>query len=196
MEAGAVAEHGRGPTALNEAQAVLERADCLYSKADVEAALDRMAAAIRERLGQANPLVLCAMVGGIVPTGLLLPRLQIPLQVDYIHATRYRGATAGGALQWIHRPTIPLTGRTVLIVDDVLDEGLTMAAVVRACAELGAAEVLTAVLIDKQLQRPAEGLQRADFVGLQAANLYLFGYGMDYKLYLRNADGIYAVKAQ
>lgn len=173
---------------------MLQKAERLYSQAEVDAALDRMAGAIRQRLADANPLVLCAMVGGLVPTGLLLPRLGIPLQVDYIHATRYRGATAGGSLQWIHRPSIPMTGRTVLIVDDVLDEGLTMAAIVEACAGLGASEVLTAVLVDKNLQRPAAGLQHADFFGLKAENRYLFGYGMDYKLYLRNTDGIYAVQ--
>jgi hypoxanthine phosphoribosyltransferase len=133
------------------------------------------------------------MIGGIVPTGLLLPRLNFPLQVDYLHVTRYRGRTAGGDLRWIKHPDIPLNGRTILVIDDVLDEGVTLGAIVQACKARGASEVLTAVLVEKRIER-CEGLHKADFTGLSADNRYLFGYGMDYKLYLRNAEGIFAVR--
>ncbi|MGH6635858.1 MAG: hypoxanthine-guanine phosphoribosyltransferase [Gammaproteobacteria bacterium] len=180
-------------TLLAEISRVAQEADLLFDKVQVEAALDTMATAIAEQLADANPLILAVMVGGIVPTGNLLKRLQFPLELDYVHATRYRAHTRGGDLHWIKRPTIPLQDRTVLVVDDVLDEGVTLAAIVDDCQAKGAAQVLTAVLVEKQLQ-PMASRHRAQFVGLKADNRYLFGFGMDYKAYLRNSDGIFAVR--
>ncbi len=174
-----------------EAAEAWSRADLLHSAAAVEAALDRMAAAISERLSDADPLVLTVMTGGVVPAGLLLPRLGFPLGLDYVHATRYRGQTSGGHLHWIQRPSQPLEGRVLLLVDDILDEGVTLAEIARDCRERGASEVLSAVLVEKRHHRK-NGFC-ADFVGLEVEDRYVFGYGMDYRGYLRNAAGIYAV---
>jgi hypoxanthine phosphoribosyltransferase len=114
------------------------------------------------------------------------------VEIDYIHVSRYQGATRGSNLQWIKLPSLSLEGRTVLIIDDILDEGLTLQAIVEHCFEKGAREVRTAVLVEKQLSsRP--GLARADFTGLLVPNRYVFGYGMDYQGQLRNVPGIYAV---
>ena len=165
----------------------------LFSKTDVEKALDEMADQINEQLSDTNPIILCTVIGGIIPTGLLLPRLNFPLQLDYIHATRYRGETKGGHLHWIKQPEMELADRTVLIVDDILDQGHTLEAIIDYCEAEGAKQILTAVLIEKNLpERP--GLQKADFTGLIADNEYLVGYGMDYKGYLRNLDTISAIK--
>jgi hypoxanthine phosphoribosyltransferase len=178
---------------LDEIRTIEQEAERLYAEAEVEAALDRMAAEIAARLETRNPLVLTVLNGGIVFAGKLLPRLRFPLELDAIHATRYRGETSGGHLHWLLEPQTPLTGRTVLIADDVLDEGITLAAIVQWCKHRGAREVYTAVLVDKQIGR--ERPHRADFVGLETENRYLFGYGMDYKDYLRNAPGIFACKS-
>ncbi len=180
------------PIHPEEARRVLEHADLLHDREAVEAALSRLAQAVTERLAQRNPLILCVMQGGLVPTGLLLPRLDFPLQVDYIHATRYRGDTRGGELRWIARPATPLLDRVVLLVDDIHDEGLTLEAIARECRAAGAAEVYSAVLVNKVHDRK-HGL-RADFAGLDVPDRYVFGYGMDYKEYLRNVPGIYAVR--
>jgi len=125
----------------------------------------------------------------VIVTGLLLPRLQFQLRLDYVHATRYRGTTRGGELHWRYRPSDTIRGEQVLIVDDILDEGVTLEAVVRACEEDGAAGVHTAVLVAKQRAHR----QEADFVGVEVPDRYLFGYGLDYKGYFRNAAGIFAV---
>jgi hypoxanthine phosphoribosyltransferase len=168
-------------------------AERVFSRAEIEKALDDMAARITACIGDRDPVLLCVMIGGVVPLGALLPRLNFPLQVDYLHATRYRGKTSGGKLVWVHRPQIELEGRTVLIVDDVLDHGVTLKEVAEDCRATGAREVLTAVLVSKRLaQRP--GLQRAEFAALETDDRYLYGWGMDYRSYLRNGDGIYAVK--
>jgi hypoxanthine phosphoribosyltransferase len=178
---------------LAEIRRVAREADLLFDRVEVEAAFDAMAAAIEKWLADTNPLILSVMIGGIIPTGNLLKRLRFPLELDYVHATRYREDTRGGDLRWIRRPTIPLKGRTVLVVDDVLDEGLTLAAIAADCQAQGAAQVLSAVLVEKQLP-PVASRHHAQFVGLKAENRYLFGFGMDYKAYLRNAAGIYAVR--
>ena len=172
---------------------VFAKAICLYSKNEVDAALDRMATEIHNQLSHSNPIFLCVVVGGIVPLGNLLPRLDFPLEVDYIHATRYRNTTKGSELQMKVVPSCAMEGRTVVIVDDILDGGVTLDAIVAYCHEQGAGEVHTAVLVDKHEARLNDGLQHADFVGLQVENHYVFGYGMDYRGYLRNASGIYMV---
>lgn len=175
---------------------VYEKSSCLYTTHEVEAALDRMAINIQQTLEDKNPVLLCVMIGGLVPMGNLLPRLNFPLEVDYVHATRYRGATQGGELHWKVKPSTNLEGRTVLIVDDILDGGVTLAAIVEAVQSLGAAKVYTAVLVDKYQKRLPDGLPEADFVGLQVDDHYIFGYGMDYHEYLRNAPGIFVVSEE
>jgi len=172
---------------------ILKKSECLYTKKQVEAALDTMADKITEDLADENPIFLCVVIGGIVPLGNLLPRLEFPLEVDYIHVTRYRGETSGGELVWKAEPTANLNNRTVIIVDDILDTGITLKAVVQHCKEKGAKAVYTAVLVDKVAARKPEGLQKADYVGLPVDDRYVFGYGMDYKEYLRNVPGIFAV---
>jgi len=172
---------------------VFAKATCLYPRGDVEAALDRMAVDISQKLSQANPIFLCVVVGGIIPLGNLLPRLDFPLEVDYVHATRYCGDIKGKDLEWKVKPTCHMKGRTIVVVDDILDGGITLGAVIRYCKDQGASAVYSAVLVDKCHARLPNGHERADFSGLQVGNHYVFGYGMDYKGYLRNAPGIYMV---
>jgi hypoxanthine phosphoribosyltransferase len=175
-----------------EIRRVAAEADCLYTEAQVESAMARMAEIITDCLADKNPLVISVLNGGILPTARLVLRLRFPLEIDSIKAGRYQGETSGTEMRWLLKPGIPLKGRTVLIVDDVLDEGITLAEICRFCLAEGASAVYTAVLVDKKLgkNKPC----RADFVGLEAENRYLFGYGMDYKGYLRNWPGIYACK--
>lgn len=181
------------PITPQQADAVYRHAECLYSADDVAAALDRMASAITAALDGKNPLVLCVMTGAVITAGHLLTRLNFPLQLDYLHATRYGAKTSGGDIRWLARPTSSLAGRTVLVVDDILDEGHTLAAILEYCREQGAADVQLAALVEKRHQRKAPGLT-ADFVGLEVEDRYVFGFGMDYKGYLRNLPGIYAAQ--
>jgi hypoxanthine phosphoribosyltransferase len=180
---------------LEEIRRAMAEADCLASPGQVDAALDRMAFAITAELAGQNPLVYCVMNGGLVVAGRLLPRLDFPLELAYLHATRYGHQLQGGdLLEWHARPSQDPRGRTVLVVDDILDEGYTLQAICQHLAGQGAARVLTAVLIDKEHQRKARPGMRADFTGLDVADRFLFGCGMDYKGYWRNAPGIYALK--
>jgi len=182
------------PVDLAHIRQVMLEADCLYTEAEVEAAIDRVAATINGELAERNPVVFCVMNGGLIFSGKLLPKLDFPLELSYLHATRYRNETSGGELFWKAKPEISFIDRDVLIIDDILDEGHTLGAIVDFCRHAGASAVHTAVLIDKDHQRKARPDLQADYVGLPCIDRYIFGYGMDYKGYWRNAAGIYAVK--
>lgn len=172
---------------------VMAKATCLHTKAQVETALDKMAEQINEKLASTNPVFLCVVLGGIVPLGNLLPRLNFPLEIDYIHVSRYHNDLTGKQLVWKGRPAIPLKNRTVIVVDDILDGGLTLKGILDYCTEQQAKQIYSAVLVDKKEARLPGGLTKTDFTGLFVDNHYVFGYGMDYKGYLRNAPGIYRV---
>lgn len=172
---------------------VFAKSTCLHTKDQIERALDHMAIEMSYELSHANPIFLCVVVGGMIPMGNLLPRLAFPLEVDYVHATRYRGETVGSDLHWIAKPSIDMAGRHVVVVDDILDGGITLAEIVKFCEQQGAEKVYTAALVEKLREREDDGIKEVDFSGLKVEDHYVFGYGMDYKGYLRNAPGIYVV---
>jgi hypoxanthine phosphoribosyltransferase len=175
-----------------QAQETLDNAELLFNAEEVESAITAMAKSITAVLSNSNPLVLPIMNGGLVLGGKLIPQLNFPLQIDYIHATRYRGETSGNELHWLKKPEQSLQARTVILIDDILDEGITLAAIIDYCYEVGAKNVLSAVLAEKSLEQD-KPIQHADFTGLNVPNRYVFGSGMDYHEYHRNLTGIYAV---
>lgn len=178
---------------IEHIQQVFDQADCLVSAARINDALDVMARKMTSDLAGKNPILCCVMNGGLYLTGQLLPRLNFPMEVDYIHATRYREKTSGDELQWRARPQKDFRGRVLIVVDDILDEGITLAAVLKYFREHGAAEVYSAVLVDKEHDRKVDHTLVADYCGLKVEDRYLFGCGMDYKGYWRNLPAIYAV---
>lgn len=175
---------------LEEIKQVSLSAELLHSEAEVEAALKKMAKQINRQLANTNPVLLCVMNGGIITAGKLMPLLDFPLTLDTINASRYQNQTSGGEIKWLVKPESSLQGRTILIVDDILDEGITLEAIIQYCKQQGAKKVYSAVLVDKIINKSKP--ISADFVALQVADRYIFGYGMDYKGYLRNAAGIFA----
>lgn len=175
-----------------DAWKLINNAELLHGATEIELALDHLAARISDALADTFPVALCVMGGGVVFAGKLLPRLGFPLEFDYLHATRYRSGTRGGEIEWAVLPRMDLSGRTVLVMDDILDEGHTLAAARQRLLELGAAEVKIAVLADKALGR--EKPISADFVGLSLPDRYVFGMGMDAYGLWRNLPGIYAMK--
>ena len=171
---------------------VLESADIVCDAEQTSAAVQRLAGEITRQMAGSFPLVLGVMGGGVVFTGQLLPLLHFPLEFDYIHVTRYRGAMQGGSVEWKVEPRRPLEGRVVLVLDDILDEGHTLAAIRERLLQQGAAEFYSAVFADKDLGRSKP--IRADFVGVSVPNRYVFGFGMDVEGGWRNLPAIYAVK--
>lgn len=173
--------------------AALASAERIHDGDVLAAAITRMAGEIDAELAGRPAVFLTVMQGALPFAGQLATLLSSPLTFDYVHATRYRGETSGGALHWVKRPNVSLAGATVLLVDDILDEGHTLAEIRDYCSAQGAARVLIAVLCEKRHGRGV-GL-RAEFVGVEVPDRYVFGYGMDYHEQGRNLPAIYAVDA-
>ncbi len=168
-------------------------AELLVAPEVVDGAVRRVAAEIAAAVSRhaGRPLALVVMRGGLIFAGQLLPLLEFPLDIDYVDASRYGQATRGGELSW--RAGIPdgVAGRTVLLIDDILDEGLTLAAIRDKLLAAGASEVLIAVFADKRLARPKP--VAADFVGVFVPDRYVFGFGMDAGGLWRNLPAVYAL---
>jgi hypoxanthine phosphoribosyltransferase len=177
-----------------EAQRLLDEADVLFTAEAVDAAVERMARNITAQLGDDFPVVLSVMGGAAVFTGRLLPLLAFPLEFGAIEVTRYNNDIQGRDIAWRLAPRDNVRGRTVLVVDDILDEGITLAAIRAKLLEMGAARVLAAVFADKDIGR--EKPAHADFVGVTVPNRYVFGFGMDAYGLWRNLPAIYALSEQ
>ena len=183
----------------------LAAAQLVHDRARLEQAIAAMAVRIcgdhaasavaSERDLDSRPVFLTVMHGGLLFAAQLALELGargLDLEFDYLHASRYRGATSGGELVWKHRPATPLRNRNVLLVDDIVDEGHTLAAVRAWCLAEGASEVRIAALAVKRHDRCVSGLC-ADYAGVEVPDRYVFGYGMDYHEQGRNLPGIYAL---
>ncbi|HEY4092447.1 MAG TPA: hypoxanthine-guanine phosphoribosyltransferase [Luteibacter sp.] len=180
-------------TAAASLEQALENSDVLFTRDQLDTEIARMGREIDTALAGERPVFLTVMHGALIFAGQLSLAIKTDLEFDYVHATRYRGATTGSDLHWLREPHVPLAGRTVLLVDDILDEGHTLKAVRDACVKMGAKRVLLAVLCTKLHGRRAEGIE-ADFNGVDLPDRYVFGYGMDYNEQARNLPAIYALK--
>src|SRR5262245_47163077 len=169
----------------------IPRSEEVVSAAEVQAALDRLAGEITSRLSGRHPLVLTVMNGGLVFAGQLLPRLPFALETGYVHVRRYGRETRGGELVWIAGPHESVTGRTVLLLDDILDEGETLLAIRARLFELGATEVLLAAFAVKI--RPQRPKVMADFSGIRVPDRFVFGFGMDVGGRWRNRPSVRAL---
>jgi hypoxanthine phosphoribosyltransferase len=177
------------------ARALLAHAEEIVSKEDVAAAVTQVAAVLNARFGAPGndefPMVLGVMGGAVVFTGNLLPQLDFPLEFDYIHVTRYGDDDQGGKVVWKVIPRQNVQGKTIIVVDDILDEGETLAHVKQRLLDMGAAEVILAVFADKAIGKAKP--VTADIIGLTIPNRFVVGYGMDVYGYWRNLPGLWAI---
>lgn len=176
----------------DEAWKVLAAAEMICDAQTVNAAIERLGREITASLQTSNPLVLVVMRGGVLFAGQLLPRLRFPLDLDYVHATRYSDKTAGGELEWRIHPPESVRGRSVLVLDDILDAGDTLQAIRLRVAAMGAASCHVAVLTEKKSAKAKKAA--ADFVGIELPDRYVFGCGLDVSGAWRNLPEIYALK--
>jgi hypoxanthine phosphoribosyltransferase len=178
------------------ARALLANAEEIVSADKVQAAVRHVADVLNQRFDKDEagefPLVLGVMGGAVVFTGHLLPQLSFPLEFDYIHVTRYGDLDRGGEVVWKVIPRQDVKGRTIIIVDDILDEGETLAHVKQRLLDMGAAEVILAVFADKELGKVKP--VQADIVGLTVPNQFVVGFGMDAHGYWRNLPGLWVIR--
>ena len=183
---------------IKELFQVRDQAEQLFCRKEIDSALLKQAEAINKFLSGLNsnalpPLLLPVMNGGLIYAGQILPLITVPVQVDYIHATRYRNTTQGFELEWKVYPQHELKDRVVIVLDDILDEGYTLDAIVNYCKQQQVETVKSSVLVTKEHDRRDKAIV-ADFSAMTVPDKYVFGFGMDYKGQLRNLDAIYALK--
>ncbi len=164
----------------------------IFTAQQIDAAIDHIGMQVTERCGGTDPLVIAVMLGALPFASALLRRLPFPLQLDYAQVSRYRGGEHGGCLEWLRKPMVPLQGRVVVLVDDVMDDGETIRELTEWCHDEGATIVVSTVLVRKQSRR-RPGDINADIVGLEAGEEFLFGFGMDYGEHYRNLPDIWAL---
>jgi hypoxanthine phosphoribosyltransferase len=183
------------PDYPQELQEMLDNAKVLYSKDVIEQALSQLAKDITSDYSDKYPIMLCVINGAIIPMAHLLVKLDFHLQVDTVHASRYHGEISGSSeLTWHTKPKEDLKGRDIIIFDDILDQGLTLAGIIDFCEGEGANSVKTAVMVDKHIERDPKGLQLADYTGITLdKDVFVIGYGLDYKGYFRNLPEIMQV---
>ena len=179
-------------TNQKEALRLLQEADLLCDAECVRVEVARMAREITTAMADEFPVVLSVMGGAAIFTGQLLPQLSFPLEFGAIEVTRYNNDIQGRDIAWRLAPRDNVRGRTVLVVDDILDEGITLAAIRKKLTEMGARKFYSAVFADKDIGR--EKPVQADFVGITVPNRYVFGFGMDAYGLWRNLPAIYALK--
>ena len=182
---------------VTRAHALLEHAQEIVTPGQVQDAVRKVADVLNERFkrpGAGFPLVLGVMGGAVVFTGTLLPQLDFPLEFDYIHVSRYGDDDRGGQVVWKVIPRQNVAGRTIIVLDDILDEGETLAHVKQRLLDMGAAEVIVAVFADKDIGRSKPIV--ADITGLTLPNAFVVGFGMDVYGYWRNLPGLWSISPQ
>lgn len=170
----------------------LPASELIYNYEQISVALDKLAMVLNKTMANTNPIVLCVMNGALIFSGHLLTRFTFACELDYVHATRYRNTTQGDELKWLSYPKNSLKGRTVLILDDILDEGITIRAIEEHCYSEGAKKVEMAVLVHKKHDRCCIDIDSAN-VALEVEDRYIFGFGMDYEGKFRHLNAIYSL---
>ena len=183
---------------VDRARTLLQNAEEIFDEAAVQQAVSQMADELNTRFDRPEddtfPLVLGVMGGAVVFVGNLLPQLRFPLEFDYIHVSRYGDDDQGGKVVWKVIPRPNVAGRTIIVLDDILDEGETLAHVKQRLLDMGAAEVIVAVFADKDIKR-AKPI-KADLVGLTIPDKFVVGFGMDVYGYWRNLPGLWAIRQE
>lgn len=177
---------------ITTARKILDTADLITSAEEIQKAITKLAHDISVDYADKYPLVLTVMGGALIYSGQLLPQINVVMECDYLHVSRYGDVTTGGKLVWIAAPRVSLVGRDVIVLDDILDEGVTLSNVRKHLLGQGAKTCATAVLCEKEIgkDKPIS----ADYVGIRLPNRFVFGFGMDVKGMWRNLPAIYAVK--
>lgn len=172
-----------------EPRALLENSRVLFNREEVAAAIQKMADEINEYYGDQPIILISVLTGAIIPAAWLITKLKMPIQMDFVHATRYRGGLYGAELEYRVPPRLDLEDKAVLIVDDIFDEGNTLAAIKGSVEQRKAGSVKMAALVRKDHDR---GLPRdyVDFIGLDVPDVYVFGCGMDAYEEWRHLDEI------
>jgi hypoxanthine phosphoribosyltransferase len=156
----------------------------LLTESELKQGVERLAREIDACYGSRPLTVIAIMTGSLVLFADLIRRLSMPQRVGVIRASSYRGGMSSGELQVDSDMMIDVTGRDVLLVDDIFDTGRTLDRISGLMLQSGATSVRTAVLLHKR--RPHAVTMRPDFVAFEIPDEFVVGYGLDYLDMYRN----------
>ncbi|CAM8333717.1 MULTISPECIES: hypoxanthine-guanine phosphoribosyltransferase [Candidatus Methylopumilus] len=176
---------------MDTIQELISKSSVIYSEIEIKIVIQNIADQVNQTIKTDDLYVLCVMNGALIFAGQLLPRLEKNIQYSYVHATRYASSLTGGPIHWLVKPPIDIEGKTVLILDDILDEGITLREIAATCIAMKAKAIFTAVLFDKEIAKEKSYLP--NFIGLKVPNRFVFGYGLDCKGLGRNLPHLYAL---
>jgi hypoxanthine phosphoribosyltransferase len=158
---------------------------------DIKEAILKIADKINIDLKDKNPLMICVLNGSFMFSADLLKLIQFPCQISFLKMASYEGVVSSGQIKELFGINENIAGRTVVILEDIVDTGITMRNCINQMKNLGAAEVIIATLLFKP-QSLKEDI-KLDYVGIEIPNDFIVGYGLDYNGYGRNLPDIYKI---
>ena len=164
---------------------LISESSLIYSNKKISDAISNIADNCNSILSDQEVTILPVMNGALIFSGQLIPKL--------IHTSRYLNNEGQKTVNWIYEPNLDLIkNKTVLVIDDILDEGITLNNIKKKLIEIGAKQVLIAVLFDKKIDKIKS--IKPDFFGLEVPDAYVYGFGLDFKGIGRNIPHLYAHK--
>ncbi len=156
----------------------------LYSKEEIASMVQRLGQAV-SRDYQGKSLVLVSLMkGSVVFTADLMRCITVPCRLECMTVSSYHGAQSSGTVTVLQDISSSLEHTDVLVVEDMVDTGLTLQSICGHLRQKGAANVRSCVLFDKPARRIVP--VKADYVGAEVPDAFLVGYGLDYHEYYRN----------
>ena len=169
-----------------------ELASVLISREQIAARIQRLTRDIQRDYAGRDLVIVSLLNGTVMFLADLIRNLSLPLRLDFIGVSSYGGGTESRELVFTKELRIDVRGREVLLVDDILDTGKTLSAVLKKLRALKPRRIRTCVLLDKPERRIEQ--VRADYVGFTIPNEFVVGYGLDYAERYRNLPFIGVLK--
>jgi hypoxanthine phosphoribosyltransferase len=167
--------------------------EILYSEQQIQDKVKEMGEIISRDFAGRNPLVICVLKGAFIFMADLVKNISVPLEIDFMAVSSYGASTkSSGVVKIIKDLDVPVEGRDVLIVEDIIDSGLTLSYLIDVLERRNARSITVAALFDKPARRTAD--LDADYKGFVLPDAFVVGYGLDYAEKYRNLPYIGILK--
>ena len=163
----------------------------MVSEEEIALAVERIASRIRQDYEGKDPVFLCVLNGSFIFAADLLRRTGIPCRVSFVKYASYAGTSSTQYVKNLVGLNEDLEGRDVIIVEDIVDTGLTISHLLKELAEKKPASVRIAAFCFKKEAFRADFT--IDYLGLEIPDVFVVGYGLDYDGYGRNLEGLYKI---
>ncbi|MDF2724721.1 MAG: hypoxanthine phosphoribosyltransferase [Paenibacillus sp.] len=167
----------------------------LYTEEQIQLKVKELGATISQDFEGRNPLVICVLKGAFIFMADLVKQMTIPLDIDFMAVSSYGQATkSSGVVKIMKDLDVPVEGRNVLIVEDIIDSGLTLSYLIDVLERRNAKSVSVVTLFDKPARRAVE--LEPDYKGFSLPDAFIVGYGLDYAEKYRNLPFIGVLKQE